>query len=69
VESRTHRFPVTEPLPAVEVRNPSGTVTVEGRDGLDEITVEVTALDSTAEQLLDRVNPFFTKSRLQVEAP
>jgi len=69
VESRTHRFPVTEPLPAVEVRNPSGSVTVEGRDGVDEITVEVTALDGTAEQLLDRVNLFFTHTRLQVEVP
>jgi len=69
VESRTHHFPVTEPLPAVEVRNPSGSVTVEGRDGVDEITVEVTALDGTAEQLLDRVNLFFTHTRLQVEVP
>ena len=69
MESRTHRFPVTEPLPAVEVRNPSGSVTVEGRDGLDEITVEVTALDATAEQLLDRIHLFFTNSRLQVEVP
>jgi hypothetical protein len=69
VESRTHRFPATDTPPAVEVRNPSGSVTVEGRDGVDEITVQVTALDGAAEQLLDRVNVSFTHSRLQVEVP
>jgi Putative adhesin len=69
VESRTHRFPVTDTPPAVEVRNASGSVSVEGRDGVDEITVQITALDSPAEQLLDRVNLFFTHSRLQVEVP
>jgi hypothetical protein len=69
VESRTHRFPVTDTPPAVEVRNPSGSVTVEAQDGVGEITVQVTALDSAAEQVLDRVNLFFTHSRLQVEVP
>ena len=69
VESRTHRFPVTDPPPAVEVRNPSGSVTVEARDDADEITVQITALDSSAEQLLDRVDLFFTHARLQVQVP
>ena len=69
MESRTHRFPLTEPDPAVEVRNPAGSVTVEAREGVDEITVHVLPLDSAAEQLLDRVNLFFTHSRLQVEVP
>jgi hypothetical protein len=69
VESRTHRFPATDGPPSLEVRNAAGSVTVEGQDGLDEITVQITALDSTAEQLLDRVNVFFAHSRLQVEVP
>jgi DUF4097 and DUF4098 domain-containing protein YvlB len=69
VESRTHRFPLTDPHPAVEIRNPAGSVTVEARDGIDEITVQVTSLDAGAEQLLDRVTLFFTHSRLQVEVP
>jgi hypothetical protein len=67
VESRTHRFPLTETPVAVEVRNAAGSVEVEARDGLDEITVQITALDNAAEQLLDRVNLFFTHARLKVE--
>jgi Toastrack DUF4097 len=69
VDNRTHRFPLTGRTPAVEVRNPAGSVTVEAREGLDEITVEVTPLDSSAEQLLDRIDLFFTHSRLRVEVP
>jgi hypothetical protein len=69
VESRTHRFPVTDTPVAVEVHNASGSVTVEGRDGVDELTVQITPLDSAAEQLLDRVDLFFTHARLKVEAP
>jgi hypothetical protein len=69
VESRTYRFPVTDPPAAVEVRNPAGSVTVEARDGVEEVVVEVAALDGTAEQLLDRVAVSSSPSRLQVEVP
>jgi hypothetical protein len=69
VEPRTHRFPVTDPPAAVDVRNPAGSVTVEARDGVDEVVVEVTALDGAAEQLIDRVEVTATPSRLQVAVP
>jgi hypothetical protein len=69
VDTRTHRFPLSGQTAAIEVRNPSGSVTVEARDGADEITVEITPLDSGAEQLLDRIGLFFTHSRLRVEVP
>jgi DUF4097 and DUF4098 domain-containing protein YvlB len=69
VDTRTERFPVTGGTPAIEVRNPAGSVTVEAREGADELVVEVTALDSAAEQLLDRVGLFSTSTRLRVEVP
>lgn len=69
MDTRTHRFPLSGQAPAVEVRNAAGTVTVEAREGADEITVEITPLDSQAEQLLDRIGLFFTHSRLRVEVP
>jgi hypothetical protein len=69
VESRTHRFPVAGEVPAIEVRNLAGTVTVEGREGVDDIAVDIRALDSAAEQLLDRVDLFFTAGRLRIVTP
>jgi hypothetical protein len=69
VDTRTHRFPLTDRTPAIDVRNPSGSVTVEARDGVDELVVEITPLDSAAEQLVDRIGLFFTSTRLRVEVP
>lgn len=69
MDTRTHRFPLSGQTPAIEVRNPAGSVTVEAREGVDEITVEITPLDSGAEQVLDRIGLFFTHSRLRVEVP
>lgn len=41
--------------PRIEVRNPSGSVTIESREGTDVLDVRVEALDAAAEELLDRV--------------
>jgi hypothetical protein len=63
------QFPVAGGIPSIEVRNPSGSVTVEAREGAEELLLEVTALDAAAEQVLDRVGVHFSPSRLQVEVP
>jgi DUF4097 and DUF4098 domain-containing protein YvlB len=68
VTIRKH-FPVTGDLPAIEVRNPAGSVTVEAREGTTELLVEITPLDSAAEQALDRVGVVFSSSRLRVDVP
>jgi hypothetical protein len=41
--------------PKLDIRNPSGSVTVEAVDGVEEVEVRVEPLDSAAEQLLDLV--------------
>jgi hypothetical protein len=69
VDTRTHRFPLSGQTPAIEVRNQAGSVTVEAREGADEVVVEITPLDGGAEQLLDRIGLFFTHNRLRVEVP
>jgi hypothetical protein len=69
VETTTHTFPLTDASPAIEVRNPAGSVAVEARDGVFELVVDITPLDSAAEQLIDKIGMFFTHSRLRVEVP
>lgn len=66
---RTHRFPLTGTVPSIKVRNPAGSIAVEAREGADELAVEVTALDASAEQVLDRVDVVFGAGRLRVEVP
>jgi Putative adhesin len=55
VDIRTHRIPLGSGDPAVEIRNPAGSVRVQAQEGATEYVVEVEALDSTAEQHLDQV--------------
>lgn len=52
---RTFSAPTGQTPPEIEVRNPAGSVTVEAREGADQIEVWVEALDSAAEDLLDQV--------------
>ena len=66
---RTHRFPLSDPLRALEVRNPTGTVTVRAVDDADELVVTIDPLDETAEQLVDRVDLVVTRSHLRVSVP
>jgi hypothetical protein len=69
VDIRTHRFPVGAGPHAVEIRNATGSITVEAAEGADEYLVEVEPLDSAAEQLVDRVDLFLVGSRLRVQTP
>ena len=52
---RTHLVPTGDRPAAVQVRNYSGSVTLEAVDGADAVSVRVEPLDSAAEQSLDRV--------------
>jgi DUF4097 and DUF4098 domain-containing protein YvlB len=63
------QFPVSDGIPSIDIRNPSGSVTVAAREDAGELLLEITALDAAAEQLLDRVGVHFSPSRLQVEVP
>ena len=69
MEIRVHRFPVGDEPHAVEIRNPAGSVTVQAVEGAPEYVVEVEALDSAAEELIDRVDLFLVGSRLRVHVP
>jgi len=52
---RRETFPVTGPAPAVEVRNPAGSVLLTAVEGATGITVDVEALNGAAERVLDEV--------------
>lgn len=69
MDTRTHRFPLSGRTPAIEVRNPSGSVSVEAREGVEELSVEISPRNGEAEQLLDRIDLFFTHDRLRIEVP
>lgn len=67
--TRSHRFPVGEGSPAVEIRNPSGSVAVEAPEGATEFVVELEPLNSAAEQLLELVEVEVFGARLRVAVP
>jgi hypothetical protein len=52
---RRETFAVTGPAPAVEVRNPAGSVLLTAVEGTAEITVDVEALNGAAEKALAEV--------------
>lgn len=52
---RTYRASATAAPPRIEIHNPIGRILVEAVEGSHELEVEVEALDSVAEQLLDDV--------------
>jgi DUF4097 and DUF4098 domain-containing protein YvlB len=66
--ARSHRFPVAGSTPALHIRNPSGTVVVEAREGAQEVVVDVEALDAGAEALLDRVEISAVHGQVRVTA-
>lgn len=69
MSTRSHRFAVGDGNPAVEIRNPSGSVTVEAPEGTTEFVVDVEPLNAAAEQLLDQVEVEAFTDRLRVAAP
>jgi DUF4097 and DUF4098 domain-containing protein YvlB len=66
---RTHRIPLSDALRTIEVRNPSGSVTVRAVEDAEELVVSVEPLDDTAEQLVDRVDLDVGRSHLRVSVP
>ncbi len=68
---RRESFPTDGATPAVEVRNPAGTVTVTAVEGLDALTVDVDPLNGSAEQLVDQVSVELLRgpARLVVAVP
>lgn len=66
---RTHRFPVGDGAPAVEIRNPAGSVILDAVEGAPEYVVEIEPLDSAAQESLDGVEVHVLGSRLRVVAP
>jgi hypothetical protein len=52
---RTYRTAARGAPPRIEIQNPAGTVTVEAVEGAQELEVRVEALNTAAEQLLERV--------------
>lgn len=69
MKPRTHRFPLPAGTPAIDVRNPSGSVTVEALDAADELTVLIEPRDGAAEQALERVEVSLVGSRLRIAVP
>jgi len=69
MEPRIHRFPVGTGPYAVEVRNPAGSVTVDAVEDTPEYVVEIEALNTAAEEMIDRVDLFLVGSRLRVQVP
>jgi hypothetical protein len=67
--TRNHRFPVGEGTPAVEIRNPTGSVAVEAPEGATEFVVDIEPLNNAAEQLLDDVEVGVLDSRLRIAVP
>jgi hypothetical protein len=66
---RTHRFPLSGSPRAVEVRNPSGSVTVRAVDDADELVVAIDPLEESAEQLADLVDVAVTEGHLRISVP
>jgi hypothetical protein len=69
LDTLTHRFPLGQDAPSLEVRNPSGSVTVEAVEGAPEYVVEIEPLDNAAELLAGKVDLFLVGSRLRVVVP
>ena len=66
---RTHRIPLSDVLRSLEVRNAVGSTTVDADPAAEEVVVEVQALNSTAEELVDRLDLIVTRGHLRLAAP
>jgi hypothetical protein len=69
VTVRTHRFPLSDTVRNLDLRNPAGSVTVLADEAADELVVRVEPLDPAAEQLADRLDLVVTPSRLRFSVP
>ncbi|WP_222267884.1 DUF4097 family beta strand repeat-containing protein [Modestobacter marinus] len=66
---RTQRVPVPGGPPAVEVRNPAGSVTVDAVEGASEVVVTIEPLNEAAEHEVDLVDVEATASAVRVRVP
>jgi len=66
---RTHRVPLSGSPRSLEVRNPAGSTTVEAEPGATEIVIEVQALNSIAEEMIDRLDLIVTPGHLRLSVP
>jgi hypothetical protein len=69
VTVRTHRVPRSGSPRSLELRNPSGSTTVVAEEGAEEIVIEIQALNSIAEEQLDRLDLTVTRGHLRLAVP
>jgi hypothetical protein len=69
VTVRTHRVPLSDQLRAVEVRNPAGSTTVEADPAATEVVVEIRALNTSAEELIDLLDLAVTHGSVRLSVP
>ena len=66
---RTHRIPLSGSPRSLEVRNPAGSTTVGADPAATETVIVVEALNSLAEQLIDRLDLVVTHGHLRLSVP
>ena len=66
---RTHRVPLSGSARSLEIRNPAGSTSVEADPTTEEITLEVVALNSAAEELIDRLDLTVTSASVRLSVP
>ncbi|MCZ4501125.1 MAG: uncharacterized protein JWQ74_3682 [Marmoricola sp.] len=66
---RTHRVPPSGSPRSLELRNPSGSTTVTAEEGAEEIVVQIQALNSIAEEQIDRLDLTVTRGHLRLAVP
>jgi len=69
VTVRTHHVPLNDSARSIEVRNPSGSTTVEAVPGAEEVLIEVQALNGVAEELIDRLDLVVTRGSVRFSVP
>jgi DUF4097 and DUF4098 domain-containing protein YvlB len=53
----------------LEIRNPAGSTTIEADPAADEVVIEVQALNSSAEETIDRLDLIVTRGQVRVSVP
>jgi len=69
VSVRTHRVPLSDSPRSLDVRNPAGSTTVVADPGAAEVLIEVQALNSIAEECIDRLDLIVTRASLRLSVP
>jgi hypothetical protein len=69
VTVRTHRVPLSGSARSLEVGNPAGSTSVEADPAAEEIVFQVVALNSAAEELIDRLDLVVTGATVRLSVP